>query len=276
MQRIGEHPVPAGPLAVRWLGYELEPARAGAVSRARVALENAGSATWHAGPPHTIAAGYHWLDTRGNPIVWDGYWQPLGRAVAPGERVEVELQVRAPVPPGTYRLAFDLVSEGRFWFSEIGNTAVYTAVDVGVRLHTFALAVRAADADVAARYASEDEAEAVAHLAPGVVPAPDWAERILAAHAEGYAVVGGAVEPAGGFLERRRAARALEPWAPGGGRNPAFERPLLCPSFLRGIEADWVEPVEGLPAARPPRDEPWVYEGRAVVRVRRPAGRRRG
>src|SRR5581483_311385 len=41
VERVGEHPVRPGPLAVRWLAYELEPPRAGVTGRARVALENA-------------------------------------------------------------------------------------------------------------------------------------------------------------------------------------------------------------------------------------------
>ena len=46
MERVGEHPIPAGPLAVRWLAYELPELRAGAEGAARVVLENAGTATW--------------------------------------------------------------------------------------------------------------------------------------------------------------------------------------------------------------------------------------
>ena len=67
MEPVGEHPVPAGPLAARWLGYELEPPQAGTLTRARVELENAGSAPWR-----NLNLSYHWLDERGNPIVWDG------------------------------------------------------------------------------------------------------------------------------------------------------------------------------------------------------------
>jgi hypothetical protein len=272
--------VPAGPLAVRWLAHELEPLRAGAVSLARVRLENAGAAPWRPDGRHRIEASYHWLDERGNPIVWEGYWCPLQRVVAAGEQVELTMEIRAPIPPGRYRLALDLVSEGRFWFEEIGNAPLDLEVEVLPRLERRALAVL--DADAGALDGQEeppvafDDAEAVAYLAPGVVPAPGWTRRILDAHAEGYAVVAGAVEAAGGVLDRRRLGRALAPWAPGGGRNPGFAEPLVCPSFLKGLEPEWVEPVEGLPAARPPAGESWIYDGRAVVRARRPAGRPRG
>ena len=45
MERVGEHPIPAGPLAVRWLGYRLPEFRAGAAAVAEVVLQNAGTAT---------------------------------------------------------------------------------------------------------------------------------------------------------------------------------------------------------------------------------------
>jgi hypothetical protein len=255
VHRADVHSVPAGPLAVRWLGHELGEARAGALFTARVAFENAGTLAWHGGPPHTIAAGYHWLDRLGNPIVWDGFWRPVGRELAPGERAEVELEVRAPIPPGRYRLAFDLVSEGRWWFGEIGNTPLDVEVLVRPR----------------------DASTAVAHLPPGAEPSTDWQDRVRAAHEDGYAVVGSSVQPTGRFLERRRARRELAEWVPAGGRNPAFGGPLLFPSVLRGVDVE-LTTVAGLPAALRPRDEPWIHEGRAVVRIRAPlpAGRPRG
>ena len=48
MERVGEHPVQAGPLAVRWLAYELPELRAGTLGTARLRLQNAGSARWRA------------------------------------------------------------------------------------------------------------------------------------------------------------------------------------------------------------------------------------
>jgi len=99
-----------------------------------------------------------------------------------------------------------------------------------------------------------------------VVPAPDWSRRVLDAHAEGYAAVGGSIEAGGGVL--RRGAGELEPWAPGTGRIPGFGHPLLCPSVLVEAEAVWTEPVAGLPALLPPDDEPWLYDGRIALRMR--------
>jgi hypothetical protein len=38
---------------------------------------------------------------------------------------------------------------------------------------------------------------------------------------------------------------------------------------VTGVEPAWIDPVAGLPAARAPDGEPWLYDGRIVVSVRR-------
>jgi hypothetical protein len=152
--------------------------------------------------------------------------------------------VRAPIPPGRYRLAFDLVAELRAWFSELGNTVLETTVDV-----------------------AERRGEAHVDLQEGVTPSDDWQARVDAAHAEGYAVVAGAIDWHGGLLQPR--PRALEAYRPGAGRIPSFPHPLLYPSALEGIELTRVADVAGLPAYAAPADEPWIYDGRIVVSVSR-------
>jgi hypothetical protein len=243
LEAVDEHPVPAGPLAVRWLGYELAPPQAGALTRARVAVENAGTAQWRG-----LNLSYHWLDDRGNPIVWDGLRYEL--SAAPGDQVERELDVRGPIPPGGYRLAFDLVDENRFWLAELGNFTPELDVEVAPR----------------------DAAGARAFLPPNVELDPDWEERAYAAHTEGYAAVGGSVEWITGRL--RRAPAELGPYEAGGGRNPAFAHPLVCPSLLPPLEPN--TEVAGLPAWQPEGDEPWVYDARISLRLRPRSGRRRG
>jgi hypothetical protein len=86
---------------------------------------------------------------------------------------------------------------------------------------------------------------------------------VRAAHAEGYGVVAGAIEWDG------RRPHALADYAPGAGRLPGFTGALLAPSVLPGIEIERLDDVEGLPAYAAPRDEPWVYDGRIVLRARR-------
>ena len=133
------------------------------------------------------------------------------------------------MPPGPYRLAFDLVLEGRYWLSEIGNEMLTADVDVGRR----------------------DATGAVAHLPAEVEPAADWHELVRAAHEEGFAAVGGAIESR---------ERALRPYRPGGGRNPSFPEPLVCPSLLPPLDAE-------LRGRRPPG---LAAGGLGAVDLRRP------
>jgi hypothetical protein len=268
MQRVGEHPLPAGPLAVRWLGYALPVVRAGADALVEVALRNAGLATWRTRGERGVRLSYHWLDDRGNPIVWDGPRVSLGDPVAPGDEVEIAFPVRGPRPPGRYRLALDLVEEHRFWFAEVGSWPLELEVEVRPRIDDLRLAVvvhgGASPETEAALAAQEealvgDDAVATAHLVAGAVPAPDWSRRVLDAHAEGWPAVGGSIEARD---------RALRPWAPGGGRNPSFPEPLLLPSLLDGATPGT---HLGLPAYA---GADGLFDGR--IRLRLPRGRRRG
>ena len=142
MERVGEHPIPAGPLAVRWHAYELAEQRAGVTTRARVVLENAGSAPWRSRGREGVQLAYHWLDPLGNAIVWDGTRSAFPDVVRSGETVELESSLTAPRPPGRYRLAFDLVEEFRFWFQELGSSTLDVVVDVRPLIDERRLAVR--------------------------------------------------------------------------------------------------------------------------------------
>jgi hypothetical protein len=220
---------------VRWGAAPTPSPQAGAVEVVRVELENAGSIAWQDG----IMLAYHWLDGRGNPIVWDGIRTPAP-PLAAGDRATVEAPVRGPIPPGPYRLAFDLVAEHRAWFSELGSPMLSLDLTVAPRA-----------------------AEPKADLPPRLEAAPDWAERVRDAHAEGYAVVAGAIEWEG------RRPRSLAAYTPGPGRVPGFAGALLAPSVLPGVALARLDDVEGLPAYAAPRDEPWVYDGRIVLKARR-------
>jgi hypothetical protein len=130
----------------------------------------------------------------------------------------------------------------------------------GASDHTLEAALAALDEPIVTK-----DAVAVAHLVPGAVPSPDWSRLVLDAHAEGYAAVGPAID-----AESRGDRRRYAAWAPGGGRNPRFDEPLLLPSLLHGLE-----PLEHerLPAyAGPDR----LFDGRAVVRLRSRSGRPSG
>jgi len=279
---VPEHPVPAGPLAVRYLTYDVPPLKAGTEAIATVELENAGTATWWSHGPARIRLSYHWLDRLGNPIVWDGERTPLPAPVAPGERVQAWLRVAVPIPPGAYRFAVDLLDEGLSWLAELGNRVLTVEVDVRPRIDRRALAVSVGEGAAELRAATraalaaqeeplvETDASARAFLAAGCVPARDWSRLVLDAHEEGYAAVAGSVEVEGGPLARRAFARQLAPWAPGFGRSPGWKHALLCPSLVaEAVDSPaWTEPVAGLPALDPAGlGAPWLCDGRIRVAV---------
>jgi hypothetical protein len=269
------HAVPVGPLAVRWLAYDLPPLRAGTRAAGRVTLENAGSATWRSQETEGVQLAHHWLDPLGNPIVWDGHRTALPRPLPPGEQLELPVRLTAPMPPGDYVLAFDLVHEHRFWFAEVGNAPLEVTVAVRPRLGARSLAVRVGGGEpglIAATRSAlaaqeetiAEEGEATAFLSPGCRPDPDWSRRVLDAHAEGFAAVAGSIAVDGGWLERRRHPE-LDPWRPGFGRVPDWPRQLLCPSLL--VEAALAE-LSGLPALDPTSfDDASLCDGRIRIVV---------
>lgn len=218
-----------GPLVPLWRAVEHGTVEAGALHEVTVEVENAGSAPWRTrGAEDGLFLSYHWLDERGNPIVWDGRRTPLERAVEPGETLRQAVAVRGPIPPGPYRLAIDLVEEHRFWVAELGAEPWEDAVTVEPR-----------DASGARVF--------------GADPDDAWRAAAAALHAEGYAAVGGAID-------------GLRDYAPGGGRHPRFPHPLVCPSLLPPLEPN--DEVHGLPAWQAADDEPSMYDGRLVLRPR--------
>jgi hypothetical protein len=264
------------PLAPLFREWTLPPQRAGASGIARVVLENGGAATWRSRGADGLQLSYHWLDRHRNAILWDGLRTAFPRPVGPGETVALDVPLVAPRPPGRYVLRFDLVEEHRFWLSEVGVETLDVEVDVepGIAARRLAVVVHGgSDERTAAALAAQEEPlvsdtpAATGHLVAGAEPAPDWSRLLLDAHADGWDAVGPAVVPVGAFLERRRAARALRTWAPGG-RNPRLDHPLLLPSLVEGLEA---AEHDGLPAY----SGDGLFEGHAVVRLPTRSGRRR-
>jgi hypothetical protein len=221
----------SGPLVARWRSVEHAPVGAGTLQHVTVELENAGSAPWRTrGAEDGLFVAYHWLDERGNPIVWDGLRTPLASVVQPGATLRQAVALRAPIPPGRYRLSFDLVEEHRFWLAELGNEPYEEDVEVLPR-------------------------DAAGARVFGADPDDAWREHANALHREGYGAVGGAID-----------AKGFDAYAAGGGRNPRFAHPLVCPSLLPPLEPN--AEVRGLPAYAPEGDEPTMYDGRLVLRLR--------
>lgn len=89
---------------------------AGRASATPLVIRNDGTRSWPAAG--CVALSYHWFDTHGGAVAWDGVRTALSRAVEPGEKLTIEAMVRPPELSGRYRLQWDMVCEGVAWFSE--------------------------------------------------------------------------------------------------------------------------------------------------------------
>jgi len=83
-----------------------------------VTLINTGRIEWDSGANPPFYVSYHWLDADADRIVaFQGLRTAFEAPVPPGSRVSLAVQVRSPTQPGEYRLVWDIVQEGRLWFT---------------------------------------------------------------------------------------------------------------------------------------------------------------
>jgi hypothetical protein len=104
----------------------------------RVALNvnvlNKGSLAWKGDVFRPVSLSYHWLDTHGEMVVFDGERSPLpAEGILAGQALATSMTVLAPPSPGDYRLVLTLVQEGVSWFEDIGFEAASCAIVVEER-----------------------------------------------------------------------------------------------------------------------------------------------
>ena len=93
----------------------------------RVGLRNAGSETWSEEAGDHLS--YHWRRPDGTVAEWDGMRARLGRAVRPGESVEVNVRIHAPERSGLWVLEWEMVREQVAWYGPpSGGTASRSTV----------------------------------------------------------------------------------------------------------------------------------------------------
>jgi hypothetical protein len=97
---------------------------AGTSSLVPITVTNAGRARWDSAADPAIKLSYHWLQADADRVItYEGARTRFAAPVAPGETASMSARVDAPRRPGSYRIAWDLVQEGRLWFStEPGGT----------------------------------------------------------------------------------------------------------------------------------------------------------
>ncbi len=88
-------------------------------------VQNMSNFTWGA----DVDLSYHWYDTSGNVVVWDGARTSLS-GMDPSDVRSLSANVVGPQQPGTYVLKLDIVQEGVAWFSTKGMLLAPVVVTV--------------------------------------------------------------------------------------------------------------------------------------------------
>ncbi|MDQ2915084.1 MAG: N-acetylmuramoyl-L-alanine amidase, partial [Chloroflexota bacterium] len=102
--------------------YAIVPVAGTASNRTTVpiTLGNTSNFTWSATGANPVTLSYHWINSAGKTVVWDGVRTKLPADVPAGQLTQLQADLVFPSAPGTYLLRWDLVQEGVSWFSGKG------------------------------------------------------------------------------------------------------------------------------------------------------------
>ena len=88
------------------------------LTRIPIAVTNTGRLPWDSRATPPMFASYHWLAAEGSRFVeFEGERTSFESPVPPDATATVAVTVRAPQQAGRYRIEWDVVQEGRLWFS---------------------------------------------------------------------------------------------------------------------------------------------------------------
>ncbi len=99
-----------------------------------VTVRNTSNVTWPSKPDHkdlnAVHLSYHWLDRKGEMVVFDGLRTPFPTDVRPGDAVKLRTTIQAPDRQGRYTLEVTLVQEGVDWFPDRDGEKLTVPVSV--------------------------------------------------------------------------------------------------------------------------------------------------
>jgi hypothetical protein len=130
-----------GPL-VKSYGADYAPtvqtlAVSGSTATVPITVKNTGNFTWSAAGANPVDLSYHWMDSAGRTVVWDGVRTRLTSDLAPGTSATLQAAITFPTGTGTYTLKWDLVEEGVSWFSGKDVRTFDQPVEVGAAIVFF-------------------------------------------------------------------------------------------------------------------------------------------
>ena len=126
----------------------------GKTASADITIKNVSPVTWPSKPDsserYAVNLSYHWLDKKGDTVVFDGLRTPLPRDLKPGESVDLRATIQAPEKPGRYTLELTMVQEQSAWFPEKDGAKLVLPVTVIEGAESTVAAEGAAVVDTAA------------------------------------------------------------------------------------------------------------------------------
>jgi hypothetical protein len=85
-----------------------------------VRVKNTSSAVWLTTGDNPVNLSYHWIDDKGEVVVYDGVRTSLGRPVLPGDELVLSARIHGPAQAGRFLLRLTLVQEWIAWFEQRG------------------------------------------------------------------------------------------------------------------------------------------------------------
>ena len=112
-------------------------AMSGTSATVPITVRNASNFAWPAAGANPITLSYHWSTTTGATVVWDGLRTRLAADVPAGGATQLQANIAFPTTPGSYVLRWDLVQEGKTWFSGQGVRTFDQPVSVAAFVEPF-------------------------------------------------------------------------------------------------------------------------------------------
>lgn len=133
-QLLAHHTPPLSEFSavIRALNAEPITVAAGQIFEIEIEVNNTSRCNWPSIGLRAVCISYHWLDSTGNMLVYDGKRTPLLRDVPPAATIRTWASVIAPDQTGHARLQLTLVQEHVGWFDEKGCSPA----EVGVVVRT--------------------------------------------------------------------------------------------------------------------------------------------
>lgn len=107
--------------------------RVGETTQIPVNIKNTSNFVWSNAGANPVNFSYHWLDSKGKMVVFDGQRTVLPRELAPQESVELNAFIQVPDRPGNYSLILTMVQEGVTWFDSVGAQGSRVPVTVAAQ-----------------------------------------------------------------------------------------------------------------------------------------------